>query len=331
MEINFKETLFSIESRNRKCNDCGDDGVKYVSINNGITLCELCAQIHKNFGYQISYLRSIDDEFDDYLMGFFIYGGNKKFRRTLKQMGVNLDQKKGNLYRTYGVDFYRRNLKSIVKGNSQLDKDYVNPNEVMKTESNIFPEFQNYIINQNNNFYPSQNYNGNDINYNNDINGINELQNLGLNIDLNYNNIINNPIDNDLKNPELNNNEIQINPVKDKKLESVQSPEDKNTNEEDKKAEEGNNSNKVSVNVDDDEDSADRRIKKVMNLSIKGAKKLGSLMKVGGIKGYELAKKYGKSSFKLTKKYIKQNVPYFNKNKNNPSNPSNDDENNKNK
>ena len=34
-------------------------------------------------------------------------------------MGVNLDQKKGNLYRTYGVDFYRRNLKSIVKGNSQ--------------------------------------------------------------------------------------------------------------------------------------------------------------------------------------------------------------------
>ena len=269
MEINFKETLFSIESRNRKCNDCGDDGVKYVSVNNGITLCELCAQIHKNFGYQISYLRSIDDEFDDYLMGFFIYGGNKKFRRTLKQMGVNLDQKKGNLYRTYGVDFYRRNLKSIVKGNSQLDKDYDNPNEIMKTESNIFPEFQNYIINQDNNFYPSQNYNGNGINYNNDINGINELQNLGLNIDLNYNNIINNPIDNELKNSELNNNEIQINPIKDKKLESVQSPEDKNTNEEDKKAEEGNNSNKVSANVDDDEDSADRRIKKVMNLSIK--------------------------------------------------------------
>ena len=67
MEINFKQTLFSLESRNRKCNDCADDDVKYVSVNNGITLCELCSQIHKNFGNQISYIRSIDDEFDDYL------------------------------------------------------------------------------------------------------------------------------------------------------------------------------------------------------------------------------------------------------------------------
>ncbi len=28
--------------------DCGDDEIKYVSVNNSITLCELCAQIHKN-------------------------------------------------------------------------------------------------------------------------------------------------------------------------------------------------------------------------------------------------------------------------------------------
>ena len=326
MEINFKETLFSIESRNRKCNDCGDDQVKYVSINNGITLCELCAQIHKNFGYQISYLRSIDDQFDDYLMGFFIYGGNKKFRRTLKQMGVNLDQKKGNLYRTYGVDFYRRNLKSIVKGNSQLDKDYDNPNEVMKNVPNVFPEFQNYILNQNNNIYSNQNFNDNNNMFNNDMNGLNELQNLGLNIDLNYNNNFNSPIDNELNNPELNNKDIQINSEKEKKLESVQSPEEKK-NEEEKKVGEANNTNKVEVK-DDDEDSADRRVKKVVNLSIKGVKKLGNLMKVGGIKGYELAKKYGKSSYKLTKKYVKEKVPYFNKSNNKAPN---NEENNENK
>ena len=83
MEISFKQTIFSLDSKNKKCNDCGDEDVKFVSINNGITLCELCAEIHKNLGNQISYLRSIDDEFDDYLMNFFIYGGNKKFRRTL--------------------------------------------------------------------------------------------------------------------------------------------------------------------------------------------------------------------------------------------------------
>ena len=327
MEINFKQTLFSLESRNRKCNDCADDDVKYVSINNGITLCELCAQIHKNFGNQISYIRSIDDEFDDYLMGFFIYGGNKKFRRTLKHMGVNLDQKKGNLYRTYGVDFYRRNLKSIVKGNSQLDKDYENPNEVMKNDSHSFPEFENYIINQNNNIYPNQNLNGNNIN-NNNINEINELNNLNLDIDLDGNsnfgaNVINNPMENDLNAPNINNNnDIQINPVKDKKIESVQSQPEKQ-NEEEKKNCSDNNTNKVKVD-DDDEDSADRRIRKLMNLSVKGVKKLGSLMKKGGITGYGLAKKYGKATVKMTKKYVKEN---FNKNKGNNSNVKDDNNN----
>ena len=327
MEINFKQTLFSLESRNRKCNDCADDDVKYVSINNGITLCELCAQIHKNFGNQISYIRSIDDEFDDYLMGFFIYGGNKKFRRTLKHMGVNLDQKKGNLYRTYGVDFYRRNLKSIVKGNSHLDKDYENPNEVMKNDSHSFPEFENYIINQNNNIYPNQNLNGNNIN-NNNINEINELNNLNLDIDLDCNsnfgaNVINNPMENDLNAPNLN-NDIQINPVKDKKTESVQSQPEKQ-NEEEKKNGTDNNTNKVKVD-DDDEDSADRRIRKLMNLSVKGVKKLGSLMKKGGITGYGLAKKYGKATVKMTKKYVKENL---NKNKGSNSNVKDDNNNQK--
>ena len=138
MEISFKQTIFSLDSKNKKCNDCGDDDVKFVSINNGVTLCELCAQIHKNFGYQISYIRSIDDEFDDYLMNYFIYGGNKKFRRTLRQMGVNLDAKKGNLYRTFAVDFYRRNLKSI------LGEDFNNHNEVMKMILILFQNLKYY-------------------------------------------------------------------------------------------------------------------------------------------------------------------------------------------
>ena len=77
-------------------------------------------------------------------MNFFIYGGNKKFRRALRHMGVNLDVKKGTLYRTYGADFYRRNLKSIVKGNSQLEKDFDNPNEVMKMILILFQNLKYY-------------------------------------------------------------------------------------------------------------------------------------------------------------------------------------------
>ena len=295
MEISFKQTIFSLDSKNKKCNDCGDDDVKFVSINNGITLCELCAQIHKNFGNQISYIRSIDDEFDDYLMNFFIYGGNKKFRRTLRNMGVNLDAKKGNLYRTFGVDYYRRNLKSIVKGNSQLDKDFDNPNEIMQINSNAFPEFENYIINNyNNNIQPSMSI----------------LNNLEIDLGANANfdpNVINNPLDNQNNNND-NNNNIKI--AQENRIESIKSEPENQQQSENK---EGNGEN-----ID---------IKKVMDYSIKNVVKFGSFMKKEGIKGFGLAKKYGgiiaqksKPTINNMTNYVKNHVPYFNKNKDNNSN-----------
>ena len=301
MELNFKETLFSLDKKNSSCNDCGDADVKYVSVNNGITLCELCAQIHKNFGYEISFIRSIEDQFDDYLVGFFIYGGNKKFRKKMRNMGVDLDQKKGNLYRTFGADYYRRNLKSVVKGNSQLDIDFEKANDVMKDETNNFPEFANYVINSN---YDQRHM----IEGNN-----NELGGLNLNIDLGFNNInnennidlndINNPIDNNLNNNDNNINEIQISTAE-KKIESVENkPEAPPNGQMENKTED----KKVDVDKKEDEDSAERRVKRAMKLSYIGIKKLGNFMKKSGIKGFELAKKYGKATAKVTRDYVKNN------------------------
>ena len=299
MEIIFKQTIFSLDSKNKNCNDCGDEDVKFVSINNGITLCELCAQIHKNFGNQISYIRSIEDEFDDYLMNYFIYGGNKKFRRTLRHMGVNLDVKKGNLYRTFAADFYRRNLKSIVKGNSQLEKDFVNPNEVMQINSNAFPEFENYVINNYNNNHPS----------------LNILNNLDIDLQTNgtYNaGVINNPSDNDI------NNNIQL--KQENKIVSVKSDNENQNQSEQSENKEGNNEDNINM-------------KKVMNYSIKNVKKFGNFMKKEGIKGFSLAKKYGgviaqksKPTFDNVTNYVKNHVPYFNKNKDNNEGENNQKE-----
>ena len=300
MELNFKQTLFSLDKKNSSCNDCGEPDVKYVSINNGITLCELCAQIHKNFGYEISYIRSIEDQFDDYLVGFFIYGGNKKFRKNLRNMGVNLDQKKGNLYRTYGADYYRRDLKSIVKGNSHLDIDFEKANEVMKNETNNFPEFANYIVNSNNYKEHTMEINNNELgglNLNIDL-GFNNIENENNNIDLN---LMNNPIDDNFNNANENNiNEIKIN-NEDKKVESVENkPETKNENN-------NNEDKKVDVSKKEDDDSAERRVKKAMKLSVIGLKKLGKFMKKSGIKGFDLAKKYGKATAKVASEYYKNN------------------------
>ena len=294
MEISFKQTIFSLDSKNKKCNDCGDDDVKFVSINNGVTLCELCAQIHKNFGFQISYIRSIDDEFDDYLMNYFIYGGNKKFRRTLRQMGVNLDAKKGNLYRTFAVDFYRRNLKSIVKGNSPLDKDFENPNEVMQIDTNAFPEFENYTIN----------------NYNTKLENLNILNNIEIDLGQNSNysgGVINSPINVPNNDNNMNNDNIKI--AQENRIEAIKS-ESENQNQEQGENNEGNDNG---INV-----------KKVMDYSIKNMKIFGNFMKKEGIKGFGLVKKYSGVVAQKTKptinnvtKYVKNHIPYFNKNKNN--------------
>ena len=311
MELNFKQTLFSLDKKNSSCNDCGDADVKYVSVNNGITLCELCAQIHKNFGYEISFIRSIEDQFDDYLVGFFIYGGNKKFRKKMRNMGVDLDQKKGNLYRTFGADYYRRNLKSVVKGNSQLDIDFEKANDVMKDETNNFPEFANYIINSN---YDKRlmvegsnnnEFGGLDLNIDLGFNNINNENNMDLDL-----NVINNPLDNNnINNNENNINDIQINTAE-KKIESI----------ENKPPENDQNENKIEdkiVDVDkkEDGDSAERRVKRAMQLSYIGIKKLGNFMKKSGIKGYDLAKKYGKATAKVASEYVKNNFQKKNEDK----------------
>ena len=311
MELNFKQTLFSLDKKNSSCNDCGDADVKYVSVNNGITLCELCAQIHRNFGYEISFIRSIEDQFDDYLVGFFIYGGNKKFRKKMRNMGVDLDQKKGNLYRTFGADYYRRNLKSVVKGNSQLDIDFEKANDVMKDETNNFPEFANYVINSNYDKRLMVEGNNN-----------NEFGGLDLNIDLGFNNInkendidldlnvINNPLDNNnINNNENNINDIQINTA-DKKIESVENKPPENDQNENKIEDK-----KVDVDKKEDGDSAERRVKRAMQLSYIGIKKLGNFMKKSGIKGYDLAKKYGKATVKVASEYVKHNFQKKNEDK----------------
>ena len=273
MEISFKQTIFSLDAKNQKCNDCGEPDVKFVSVNNGITLCELCAQIHQNFGYQISYLRSIEDEFDDYLMNFFIYGGNKKFKKTLRHMGVNLDVKKAHLYRTFGVDFYRRNLKSIVKGNSQLEKDFSNANEIMQIDSNAFPEFENYVIGE---------YNKNQIN----LALLNNMQ-IDLNSHTNYSN-------NNINNNEINQNKSNI---QEKNNESVK-------NEEEKKVGENKNMDLKKVM-----DYSVKNVKKFGNFMKKeGIKGYGLMKKYGGI----IAKK-SKPVFQSAKNYVKEHIQNFNK------------------
>ena len=293
MEISVKQTIFSLDSKNKKCNDCGEPDVKFVSVNNGITLCELCAQIHQNFGYQISYLRSIEENFDDYLMNYFIYGGNKKFRKTLKNMGVNLNDKKAHLYRTFGADYYRRNLKSIVKGNSQLEKDFNNPNEVMQIESNAFPEFENYVVND----------------YNKNQKNLSLFNNLSINLNINSNNI-NNNINNSINN-ETNANNNNLNNIQDNKNKSIKNIEEKK---------EGENEN---MDIKKVMDYSIKNVKKFGNfMKTEGIKGFGLMKKYG-----EIIAKKSMPVIQGATKYVKDHVPVFNNKNGNTSNEDKKEEN----
>ena len=196
MEISFKQTLFSIDQKNKRCVDCGDKKVDYVSINNGVTICELCAQIHRQLGPEISSLHKIDEELDDYSMNFFIYGGNKNFKKTLKNIGVNLDMPKSKLYRTFGLDYYRKYLLSKVKGAENAEKCPEKPNELMNSvimenkdnndkdnEINKFNEDKKSVHNINN-FLNINNNLGNKTNIDEEDNGESYIQ-------LNYRNSLN--------------------------------------------------------------------------------------------------------------------------------------------
>ena len=143
-----KNLIYKIDEENYNCVDCGKSPSNYISINNGITLCDDCAEIHKKFGQNISFLLNINDELDEYLFNFIVFGSNTKFKKFLEKENVdkNLNQKKK--YKTNAVSFYRKILKNKVEGKQLPIKNYDNPNDIYENsdEDEEFNEFYDYEI-----------------------------------------------------------------------------------------------------------------------------------------------------------------------------------------
>ena len=140
------DEIIKYDSKNQICIDCEDKNITHVSINNGIFLCSKCAEKHKVYGNQISYIKSIYDMFDSYLLSFLQKGGNRNFKNKLEEYGVDLKMLRLKLYKTKGADYYRRRLHAKVKGEPKPQKDFKNANEISVIDSHIFPEFDNYIV-----------------------------------------------------------------------------------------------------------------------------------------------------------------------------------------
>ena len=149
MEVNksqYKDIILSIDEENIKCADCGKENPIKVSVNNGIILCEGCALQHLELGPNVSYIRDLSGEFDEYLLNYFTLGGNSKFKKFLKEENVDTSLPINKKYLTRACEFYRINLKRKVQGVDLLTKKYENPNEIVENMENNFPEFEDYVI-----------------------------------------------------------------------------------------------------------------------------------------------------------------------------------------
>ena len=142
----YKDILLTIDDENNKCVDCGKENPTKVSVNNGVIICEECAEKHKQLGTMISYVLDINDEFDEYLLNYFTLGGNSKFEKFVKDENIDTSLPIEQKYLTKGIEFYRKNLKQKVQGEHLLEKNYENPNEILEHPDNYFPEFENYQI-----------------------------------------------------------------------------------------------------------------------------------------------------------------------------------------
>ena len=142
----YKDIILSIDEENIKCADCGKENPIKVSVNNGIILCEGCALQHLDLGPNVSYIRDLSGEFDEYLLNYFTLGGNSKFKKFLKEENVDTSLPINKKYLTRACEFYRINLKRKVQGVDLLTKKYENPNEIVENMENNFPEFEDYVI-----------------------------------------------------------------------------------------------------------------------------------------------------------------------------------------
>ena len=143
----MKTIFYNMDIKNNICPDCGKKkSMDFASINNGIIICADCAKEHEKLGYNISFLRSLGDKWDDYLFNYIKAGGNSRFIQFCKDYKV--DKENNNIiqkYKSKGLTYYRDIIRSEVLGYDPPDN--INVNKAFEEDPDIpdnYPEFKKY-------------------------------------------------------------------------------------------------------------------------------------------------------------------------------------------
>ena len=126
-----KIKLLLKDLRNNECFECSNNNPEYISLNNGIFLCEKCIDSHLTLPKTISniiknnlYRLTLNN------IQYLCCGGNQKLIDFINKEYPNLKKLKPMyLYQTYAMDYYRKWLEYLIEGGIKptkpnIDKAY---------------------------------------------------------------------------------------------------------------------------------------------------------------------------------------------------------------
>ena len=100
------------EPSNKECFDCGQQNPEYISLNNGIFICRICATIHRQFPEEISSIRQNINSLTDKELLILYKGGNQKLSNFVTYEFPGLQNYTPEiLYKTKAMEYYRERLK----------------------------------------------------------------------------------------------------------------------------------------------------------------------------------------------------------------------------
>ncbi len=130
MDPDNKEAIFAqlqADPYNQVCCDCGQAAPQWASVNNGVFICFNCSGIHRTFGMQISFVRSLTmDSWTAKQLLLMQNGGNAKFREFMSNYGLD-NVSPGTKYRTKAAEYYRRTVGYFLKGKAGNEEIQTTP------------------------------------------------------------------------------------------------------------------------------------------------------------------------------------------------------------